>query len=207
MGLQVDMEPDKMEYVASHPWISFRLDVSKASWTFWEQIGGGAVRARHLSRTPLPPDLARKMERLYLARGAQATTAIEGNTLSEEQALAVVEGTLHLPQSQQYLQQELENIIRAVAAIEREIYDGSRFEIAPERLRELNRMVLSSLEVDDHVVPGELRTASVVVGGVYRGAPARDCEYLLASMCDWLEGPDFRGVMGRTRPGTSCSRC
>jgi Fic family protein len=190
---QLDIGQDNREYLKSHPWITFRLDVSKAPWTFWEQIGEARSKCRHLSRTPLPPNLALKMEQLYLARGARATTAIEGNSLSEEQAVAAVEGKLDLPRSQKYLQRELENVIDAVAVIEREIYAGSRFEITPDRLSDLNRMVLANLEVPDHVTPGELRTSSVVVGGVYRGAPAYDCEYLVASMCNWLDGPDFRG--------------
>jgi Fic family protein len=191
MATQLDINQDNREYLESHPWITFRLDVSSVPWTFWEQVGEARSKCRHLSKTPLPPELARKMERLYLAKGARATTAIEGNSLSEEQAVAAVEGNLDLPQSQKYLQQELENIIDAIAVIEGEIYAGSRFQITPDRLRDLNRRVLTGLEVPDHVTPGEFRTSSVVVGGIYRGAPAYDCEYLVASMCSWLNGADF----------------
>jgi Fic family protein len=133
------------------------------------------------------------MERLYLAKGARATTAIEGNSLSEEQAVAAVEGHLDLPQGQKYLQQELENIIDAVAAIEGDIYTGkTRFDLTPDRLRDLNRRVLANLETDDHITPGEFRSTGVVVGGVYRGVPAADCEYLITEMCSWLGGRDFR---------------
>lgn len=189
----MDTQQDNREYLTSHPWITFRLDVRQSPWTFWDHVGEARSKCRHLSRTPLPPDLARKMERVYLAKGALATTAIEGNSLSEEQAVAAVEGNLHLPQSQKYLQQELENVIDAIASVEREIYDGSPFDVTPERLRDLNRRVLANLELPDHVTPGEFRTESVVVGNAYRGAPAYDCEYLVGSMCDWLDGPDFRG--------------
>ncbi len=189
---QLDIEQDNREYVATHPWITFRLDMGRAPWTFWDHIGEARSKCRHLSRTPLPPDLARKMERVYLAKGARATTAIEGNSLSEEQAVAAVEGNLHLPQSQKYLQQELENIINAIWSIEQEIYAGSQFDVTPERLRDLNARVLNGLEVPDHVAPGGFRTKGVAVGGVYRGAPAYDCEYLVEAMCAWLNGPDFR---------------
>jgi Fic family protein len=44
--------------------------------------------------------------------------------------------------------------------------------------------------VDQGVVPGEIRRHSVGVGR-YRGAPPKDCEYLLDRLCAWLEGPDF----------------
>jgi cell filamentation protein, protein adenylyltransferase len=193
MARQTDIEQDKREYITTHPWITFRLDVGRAPWTFWDHIGEARSKCRHLSRTPLPPDLAQKMERIYLAKGARATTAIEGNSLSEEQAVAAVEGNLHLPQSQEYLRKELENVINAIWAIEREIYAGSQFDVTPERLRDLNRRVLDGLEVPDHVTPGAFRTKGVAVGGAYRGAPAYDCEYLVETMCAWLNGPDFRG--------------
>lgn len=192
MATQTDIKQDNRAYTTTHPWLTFRLDVSQAPWTFWDNVGEARSKCRHLSKTPLPPDLAREMERVYLAKGARATTAIEGNSLSEEQAVAAVEGNLRLPESQKYLQQELENIIHAIWSIEKEIYDGSQFDITPERLRDLNRRVLEGLEVEDHVTPGEFRTKGVVVGGVYRGAPAYDCEYLVEAMCAWLNGPDFR---------------
>jgi len=187
----MDIQQDNREYITTHPWITFRLDVRKVPWTLWDNVGEARSKCRHLSKTPLPPDLARELERVYLAKGARATTAIEGNSLSEEQAVAAVEGNLRLPESQKYLQQELENIIEAISSIEREIYDGSRFDVSPERLRDLNRRVLADLEVEDHVTPGEFRTSGVAVGGVYRGAPAADCEYLVKAMCDWLNGRDF----------------
>jgi Fic family protein len=188
----VDMESDmRREYLTTHPWITFRLDLSKAPWTLWNHVGEAHSKCRHLSKTPLPPALARKMERIYLAKGALASAAIEGNSLSEEQAVAAVEGKLELPQSQEYLQQELENVINAIAAIEVEIHNGVPFEITPDRLRELNKKVLTDLEVEDHVVPGEFRTKGIGVGTVYQGAPAEDCEFLIQLMCDWLNGEDF----------------
>ena len=181
------------EYQQTHPWIKFSLDLRSAPWTLWSHIGEAHSKYRHLAKTPLPPALARKMERIYLAKGALASAAIEGNSLSEEQAIAAVEGTLDLPQSQEYLQQELENLIGAIADIETEIHNGLPFELTPARLRELNKKVLKDLEVEDHVVPGEFRRKGVAVGTVYRGAPAQDCDFLVESMCDWLNGAVFGG--------------
>jgi Fic family protein len=180
------------QYRETHPWITFRLDLEKAPWTLWNNLGEAHSKCRHLARTPLPPALARRMEQVYLAKGARASAAIEGNSLNEEQAVAAVEGHLELPQSQEYLRQELENVIAALAGIEAEVHRDGHFELTPEKLRELNRTVLSDLVVEDHVVPGELRTSGIAVGTAYRGAPARDCEFLVQTMCDWLNGPDFR---------------
>ncbi len=182
----------KREYRKTHPWISFHLDLTRgAPWRLWNDIGEAHSKCRHLAKTPLPPGLARRMEQVYLAKGARASAAIEGNTLDEEQAVAAVEGNLELPASQEYLQQELENIVHAIAAIEREVHQSGRFSITPEGLRALNRQVLSNLEVEEHVVPGEYRTVGIGVGATYRGAPPQDCEFLVGALCDWLNGADF----------------
>jgi len=64
-------------------------------------------------------------------------------------------------------------------------------------LKEYNRIVLQGLDLEEGVVPGEIRKHSVVVGS-YRAAPAEDCDYLLERLSDWLEAdfeppePDFR---------------
>jgi Fic family protein len=179
------------EYLKTHPWISFRLDLERAPWTFWNYVGEAHSKCRHLAKTPLPPGLARRMEQVHLAKGARASVAIEGNSLNEEQAVAAVDGTLELPQSQEYLQQELENVIKALAGIEVEVHESGRFEVTPENLRKLNKQVLTDLEVDDHVVPGEYRTVGIGVGTAYRGAPPQDCEFLVSAMCEWLNGVDF----------------
>lgn len=135
--------------------------------------------------------MAQDMEGVYLAKGALASAAIEGNSLNEEQAVAAVEGKLEVPESQEYLKQELENVVAALADIENEIHETGNFELSSTSLRDLNRKVLNGLELEDHVVPGEFRTEGIVVGTVYRGAPAQDCDYLVEAMCDWLNGPNF----------------
>ncbi len=180
------------DYLTSHPWITFRLDLQKAPWIVWNHVGEAHSKCRHLSKTPLPPALAREMERVYLAKGARASAAIEGNSLDEEQAVAAVEGKLEVPQSQEYLQQELENVIHALAEIEVDVHRDGKFEVTPDRLRALNRKVLDGLEVEEHVVPGQFRTGGIVVGNVYKGAPAQDCDFLVGALCDWLNGADFK---------------
>ena len=191
-AFQTDTVVDKpRDYTESHPWITFKLDLERASWEFWNHIGEAHSKCRHLARTPLPPSMARDMEGVYLAKGALASAAIEGNSLNEEQAVAAVEGKLEVPESQDYLKQELENVVAALAEIENEVHETGNFELSSTSLRDLNRKVLKGLELKDHVVPGEFRTEGIVVGTVYRGAPAQDCDYLVEAMCDWLNGPNF----------------
>ena len=129
---------------------------------------------------------------MYLAKGAAATTAIEGNTLSEEEVLKAVEGKLVVPSSRQYLKQEVDNIIAACNDIGVRVAIGELEPLSSALLCSFNRQVLDNLPVGEDVAPGELRKYSVVVGNMYRGAPSEDCPRLVERLCEWLNGPDFQ---------------
>lgn len=176
-----------MTYEQTHPWITFRLDLRQADWGLWLDLGEAASKCEHLAGAPLQPEVARRLHEIFLAKGAAGTTAIEGNTLSEAQVLQHIRGELHLPPSQAYLQQEVENIVRACNGIAQAIVGPEATpQLGTELLCQYNLQVLEGLELKPDVVPGELRTHSVIVGSVYRGAPAEDCRYLLDRMCQWL---------------------
>ena len=132
------------------------------------------------------------MHRLYLVKGARATTAIEGNTLSEEQIAAQLEGRLELPPSQEYLRREVDNVLKAVNGIFAEIMGGQPPVLTRDWIAGANRRLLAGLEehLEEGVVPGEIPTDPVGVGR-YRGAPRRDCAFLLQRLCGWLEGDDW----------------
>ena len=155
-------------------------------------LGEAASKCEHISRVPLRPTTAQALHQLYLAKGAAATTAIEGNTLSEEEVLKAVEGRLVVPPSKQYLKQEVENIIAACNGISRQLAEGVLPTLSVDLLCAYNRQVLEKLPAKQDVKPGLLRTHSVVVGSVYRGAPPQDCPYLMDRLCEWLNGPDFQ---------------
>jgi Fic family protein len=160
-------------------------------WQFWELIGEAKSKCVHIETTPIPPGVSNELSSLYLAKGALATTAIEGNTLNEKQALQAIKGQLRLPVSQEYQRREIENIVSACDLIASEVIRDREFKITPQRLADLNRQVLAGLELEDGVVPGHYRDGSVVVGNVYRGAPAADCEFLVERLSEWLNGEDF----------------
>jgi len=179
-------------FESSHPWLTFRVDLRDAGHDFWALLGESRSKIEHLTWSLLKPEVAAAMQMLFLAKGAQATTAIEGNTLTEEDALKLVEGEeLDLPPSQQYLATEIENIVNACNRMKDELLAGGSPDVTVAGIKQFNREVLSGLELDEGVVPGELRTGGVVVGGRYRGAPAEDCEYLLERLCAWLNSADF----------------
>jgi len=183
----------------THPWLTFRLDLRRAGHRFWMLLGEAQSKCEHIAAVPLRRATAEAVHTLYLAKGASATTAIEGNTLTEEQVLQHLEGRLHLPPSQSYLAQEVDNIVAACSSILSDLAKGRGLVFTPRRIKDLNRLVLKDLELPRHVTPGRVRTDSVVVAG-YRGAPAEDCEHLLSRLCDWLDGERFLAGQGMEIP-------
>ena len=172
----------------SHPWISFRSDLGRAAPQLWSLLGQAATRCEQVARAVLPPAAAAEMHKLYLVKGVRATTAIEGNTLSEAQIRNRLEGQLELPISQEYLGREVDNILRACENIFEQIMAGEPLRLTPHWIREDNRLVLAGLEehLEEGVIPGEVPTFSVGVAR-YSGAPREDCRLLLRRLCEWLE--------------------
>lgn len=189
------------KYEETHPWISFRLNLERAGWLLWVQLGEAASKCVHLTNVPLRPETRRQLQNLYLAKGAAATTAIEGNTLTEEEVLQHIESRLQLPPSKEYLTQEVDNIIDACNDIARQLSQHNQLPpLSTKLICDYNRQVRKNLpELGDLAAPGELRTGSVIVGNVYRGAPAVDCQELLDRMCDWLNS-SFQPQNGYTLP-------
>jgi Fic family protein len=128
---------------------------------------------------------------LYLSKGVAATTAIEGNTLSEEEVLSRIKGKLDLPISLEYLGQEVDNVVAACNKIADQQITEAAGRLTAELIIDLNRMVLEKLALKEGVTPGKIRTYSVGVAG-YRGAPAEDCLFLLQRLCEWLNSATFR---------------
>ncbi|MXX68423.1 MAG: Fic family protein [Gemmatimonadales bacterium] len=179
---------DERPYERSHAWISFRARLERATPQLWSLLGQVAARCEQVARAVLPPAAAAEMHKLYLIKGARATTAIEGNTLTEEQVRDRLDGQLELPISQEYLGREVDNVLRACEDIFRRITAGEPPRLTPDWIRGANRLVLAGLEehLEEGVVPGEVPTFSVGVGR-YSGAPREDCVFLLDRLCEWLE--------------------
>ncbi len=180
-------------YEKSHPWIRFALRLPQDDSRLWLTLGEIASKVQHLSGAPLRPDVAAELHEIYLAKGVLATTAIEGNTLSEAQVRQVIDGTLDLPKSQKYLQQEVQNIVDLCNLETQLLLDPDVTErcLCLDLIRDYNRGVLKGLDLPEGTIPGEIRAHSVVVGTIYRGAPAEDCEYLMERLCAWLNSSDF----------------
>ena len=186
-------------YRETHPWLTFGLDLRRVPWELWLLAGEAMSKCEHLAGVALRPEKARELMLVYLAKGARATTAIEGNTLSEAEVRQRIEGALKLPASKEYLGVEIDNIVGACNAILR----GEYAPLTPEAIMALNREVLKGLVLETHIRPGEWRTYSVGVAD-YRGAPAQDLPELMGKLCAWLDAPwlaqaEFLGRREATR--------
>lgn len=172
-------------YAKTHPWLKFAIDLRKGDYEFWMALGEAQSKCEHIASVPLMPATAEKLHQIYLVKGAHATTAIEGNTLTEKEILERLEGKSTLPPSKEYLGQEIDNIIKACNLIANELFDGTSMDISVADMKKYNKIVLEKLPLEEDIIPGEIRTYSVGVGR-YRAAPHEDCEYLLEKLCDWL---------------------
>jgi Fic family protein len=177
-------------FAETHPWIDFRLDLTHTSPDLWMLLGEANSKVQHIASSLLRPDRAKEMNTVYLAKGVLGTTAIEGNTLSEDEVRQLVEGELELPPSQDYLRQAADNIIAAYNQIKDELLRGVSLPLDPAVLATYNCAVLRDLPLEEGVIPGKIPEHSVVVGR-YRAAPRQDCLYLLETLCEWLNGSDF----------------
>ncbi|MEX2175171.1 MAG: Fic family protein [Pirellulaceae bacterium] len=138
----------------------------------------------------LPPQIAAELYTMYLAKGVRATTAIEGNTLTEEQVRERIQKVNSLPKSLEYQGREVDNLLLACGEIADKVTAGDDCDLTVDSVARYNSMVLSGLPVEEHVVPGEIRNYEVGVGR-YRGAPPQDCRYLLERLCAFIND-DFR---------------
>jgi len=173
-------------YQETHPWINFKFDTNLLNYRIWLLLGEAQSKFEHIKGAPLLPDTMSRMLQVYLAKGALATTAIEGNTLTEKEVEQRLQGKLKLPPSKEYLGQEIDNVVAAYNLIGKQTLDiNFTDQLSVDQIKVYNRLVLKNLPLAEGVVPGELRTYSVGVAG-YRGVPPEDCEYLLERYVAWL---------------------
>lgn len=187
------MSPDE-----THPWLTFKQDLlATAPPELWVLLGEAQSKCEHLANSVLPPGLARKLNKIYLAKGVGGTTAIEGNTLSDEEVYRAINGELHLPPSKKYLQQEIANIVEAFNLIATDVLIKRNDLLSLDDLVKYDELVLSNgVPKVKSAIPGEIRKHNVSAGG-YRGVDHSDCARLTKRLCVWLNREEFRPAHNR----------
>ena len=152
-------------------------------------LGNAQSKCEAVKGIPLLPSVSEHFYQVFLAKGILGTTAIEGNTLSEDEVLELLEGKLQLPPSKEYLAQEIDNIVEACNLIRNQVMSGEQSNLRTGDILNFNRLVFKELSTQEDFVPGEFRTHEVGVGN-YKGAPYADVEYLVDQLFTWLNA-DF----------------
>ena len=178
------------KYKKTHPWITFKVNLGKIDSETWLLLGEAKSKCARVSNVPLKPSLSNLLYSTYMAKGVQGTTAIEGNTLSEEDVRKRIEGELELPDSMEYQGKEIDNVIEAFNDIAEKLRDGESQEISSEEIKSYNEIILKDLPLEEGVTPGQISQHNVGIFR-YRGVPREDCEYLLDKMCEWLNSSQF----------------
>jgi hypothetical protein len=135
-------------YEKTHPWITFKLDLRRAAPAFWMLLGEARSKCEHIANVPLRPATAEQLHLLYLAKGALATTAIEGNTLSEDEVVRHLEGKLRLPPSKEYLTREIDNEEPVSFGKLREVSPRVAAAYATKTAKTLSRDLSALIEMD-----------------------------------------------------------
>jgi Fic family protein len=168
----------------NYPHITFRQSWDPDAAHY--ELGQCDALIRAISNTPILPSYHRELVRISLTKGAQATTAIEGNTLTDEEMEQIAAGE-QLPESKQYQQREVQNIIAALNALVPELVVEQRIEkISALLLLRFHRMIGQDLGEHFDAVPGQFRKDARVVGP-YRTPDARDVPELVERFCEFMD--------------------
>ncbi len=177
--------------------------IFKKNWTLSEEsiyrLGQTECIVQSIATMPLMPETRKKLLNVSLKKGARATTAIEGNTLSEEDIDKIAAGEKLAP-SKEYLQIEVRNIIDALNKIRSEvIQDGKSAVITPELIENFNKLVGQNLGEHFQSVPGKFRSSGHnVVVGHYRPPLGEDVLDLVITFCGWIRH-EFKYGAGEQR--------
>lgn len=149
------------------------------------QLGECEAMSRIIANSPLRPKDRDTLLQLSLIKGAQATTAIEGNTLTQEEIERIYEGD-RLPVSRQYQQIEVTNVIEAFNHLLKAVVrDGQEWLITPDLVRDFHRRITQNLGEHIDGIPGKWREDRRQVGP-YLAPEHRYVPELMQKLCDWL---------------------
>jgi Fic family protein len=171
----------------THPHISFQK-----SWQIDEEtiymLGQCESIIQIISNAPIRPEFRQELLLVSMRKGAKATTAIEGNTLSDDE-VAIVDSGGELPPSKKYLKIEVKNVIDALNKIRKEVvFDKKDVLITPELIESFHFNVTKNLGDHCEAIPGKFRTSGInVTVGKYRAPDGQDVKFLMQQFCKWLE--------------------
>ncbi|MDE2855639.1 MAG: Fic family protein [Chloroflexota bacterium] len=173
--------------MTTHPFIKFPPNLGEFPAHIWLLLGEIQARIDHIKNLPIPRDESNLLRLMYLTKGVHSTTAIEGNSFSEEEVERIIAGKLQAPPSRKYQQQQIDNMVEAFNMVGKTQLGGSSGPFTLALLNSYHEIILNNLDdsLADDVVIGAPRTHRVMVGR-YLAAPPEECPQLVDRYCDWL---------------------
>jgi Fic family protein len=146
----------RSQLLKDYPHLEFRR-----CWTLSERtilnLGKCDSLITCLGDLPVDPGVQADLRRVSFERGAQATTAIEGNTLTDAELRKVVAGK-PLPESRTYQAKEVQNALDLMNALHLDVVvNNQRAPITPRFLCSLNRNIGKGLGPLYDGAPGKVR--------------------------------------------------
>jgi len=136
-----------------------------------------------IRETPVRPEHRRRLLDAALARGASATTAIEGGPLDEIAVERLMAGR-RLPVSRRYQEAEVMNVVRAARTLLDEIAVGAPRPVDTGLLLRVHRMIGEGLGQRLDAEPGRFRAEGHAAP--YTVPKAGDVPGLVEGVLDWL---------------------
>lgn len=144
------------------------------------------VYIKAISNSPISPSRHSQLLNVSLIKGAQATTAIEGNNLTEAEIEKVVKGQ-SIGTSREYQATEVKNVVDALNTLLHEVAFLNKVSvITPELIRRFHELIGKNLGKHLDARPGHFREDSRVVGH-YQCPDHIYVEELINQLCDWLK--------------------
>ncbi len=185
--------PNGVYYLASHltgvgvvgqyPHMMFKQNWDSDAAHY--ELGQCEALIKAISNTPILPAYHQELKRISLKKGAQATTAIEGNTLTDAEIEQISVGE-QLPPSKEYQQREIENILDALNELLTEVVAERIEKISAPLLLRFHQMIGKDLGEHFDAVPGQFRRDARVVGP-YRAPHPDDVPDLVNRLCEFME--------------------
>ena len=169
----------------THPHLQFKKlwELTSESWYL---LGQCEVFVKAISSSPILPSDHVRLLQVSLIKGAIATTAIEGNTVSEEELKQILRKEKHLPPSRMYQETEATNVVDALNdLLELVVQKDESSIITVPLILDFHRRVGKNLGETLDAIPGRFRTDSRVVG-TYKAPDHKFVPELMQELCDWL---------------------
>ena len=88
--------------MSTHSFIEFPPNLEHMRPRIWLLLGEIQARIEQIKRLPIPPDDSNMLRQMYLTKGVHSTTAIEGNSFSEDEVAKIISKELEVPHSREY---------------------------------------------------------------------------------------------------------